>query len=115
MKADYRIVRTMCDLCHCECGVLAHVQDGKVIKIEGDPNCPINEGHLCPKGLAAIQLLYHPERKEEFFLTIQPLSHKLKITIFYKSLQGEGTDQIAGLKKITIHPLYLYPFFSIWF
>ena len=62
MTANYRIVRTMCDLCHCECGLLAHVQDGKVIEIEGDPNCPINEGHLCPKGLAAIQLLYHPDR-----------------------------------------------------
>ena len=62
VNANVRIVRTMCDLCHCECGVLAYVQDEKVIKIEGDPNCPINEGHLCPKGLAAIQLLYHPDR-----------------------------------------------------
>jgi anaerobic selenocysteine-containing dehydrogenase len=36
MMADYRIVRTMCDLCHCECGVLAHVQDGK-LKSNGYP------------------------------------------------------------------------------
>ena len=60
--ANTRIVRTMCDQCHCECGVLAHVRDGKIVRIEGDPDCPINEGAMCPKGLAIRQLLYHPDR-----------------------------------------------------
>ena len=32
-----RIVRTACQACHCECGVLVHVRDGKVVKVEGDP------------------------------------------------------------------------------
>ena len=62
MRDKTKIVRTMCDLCHCECGVLAHVRGGKIVKVEGDPDCPINEGSLCPKGLAATQLLYHPDR-----------------------------------------------------
>ena len=57
-----KIVRTVCDRCHCECGVLVHVRDGKAIKIEGDPNHPINEGAMCAKGLAALQVVYHPER-----------------------------------------------------
>jgi anaerobic selenocysteine-containing dehydrogenase len=61
-RINSKIVRTMCDLCHCECGVLAHVRNGKVEKVEGDPNCPINDGSLCPKGLAVTQLLYHPDR-----------------------------------------------------
>lgn len=59
---DTNIIRTCCDMCHCECGVLAHVQGGRVVKVEGDPDCPINEGSLCPKGLAIVQLLYHPDR-----------------------------------------------------
>jgi len=45
-----RIVRTVCDRCHCECGVLVHVRDGKAIKIEGDPNHPVNDGTMCVKG-----------------------------------------------------------------
>lgn len=57
-----RIVRTVCDRCHCECGVLVHVRDEKAIKVEGDPHHPINEGSLCPKGLAVLQTVYHADR-----------------------------------------------------
>ncbi len=47
-----RVVRTVCDRCHSECGVLVHVRDGKVIKVEGGPTHPANEGAMCAKGLA---------------------------------------------------------------
>ncbi|MFC1980912.1 molybdopterin-dependent oxidoreductase [Chloroflexota bacterium] len=57
-----RIVRTVCDRCHCECGVLVRVRDGKAVKVEGDPNHPVNEGMMCPKGLAVLQVVYHPDR-----------------------------------------------------
>lgn len=56
------VIRTLCSGCHCDCGVLAHVKNGRVVKLEGDPNHPKNEGSLCPKGLSAIQFLYHPDR-----------------------------------------------------
>ena len=59
---DDRIVRSACQACHCECGVFVHVKDGKVVKIEGDPEHPMNEGAMCVKGLAYTQLLYHPDR-----------------------------------------------------
>jgi anaerobic selenocysteine-containing dehydrogenase len=45
-----------------ECGVLVHVKNGKVVGLEGDPNYPVNKGMMCPKGLSAIQLEYHPDR-----------------------------------------------------
>lgn len=48
--------------CHGGCGVLAHVQDGKVIKIEGDPNHPWNQGRLCSRCLDMTQYLYHQDR-----------------------------------------------------
>lgn len=57
-----RVVRTLCQGCHCDCGVLAHVENGRVTRIEGDPDHPMNEGALCPKGLSAVQFLYHPDR-----------------------------------------------------
>ena len=41
--------------------IIQHV-NGKAVKITGDPDCPINHGTLCSKGLASIQLAYHPER-----------------------------------------------------
>ena len=55
-------VRTNCAICHCDCGVLAHVQNGKITKIAGDPDSPTNRGALCPKGLASLEFLNHPSR-----------------------------------------------------
>jgi len=57
-----KVVRTICDRCHCACGVMAYVKDGKVLRVEGDPDFPQNEGFMCPKGLAVTQFLYHPDR-----------------------------------------------------
>jgi anaerobic selenocysteine-containing dehydrogenase len=48
--------------CHGTCGVLAHIKNGKLIKIEGDPDHPWNQGRLCARCLAMTQYVYHPER-----------------------------------------------------
>ena len=57
-----KIVRTVCQDSHSECGVLVHVEDGRVTKIEGDPEHPESRGFICVKGIAQIQILYHPDR-----------------------------------------------------
>ncbi|HEY97793.1 MAG TPA: molybdopterin-dependent oxidoreductase [Dehalococcoidia bacterium] len=56
------IVRSICQACHCNCGVLVHVEKGKVTKITGDPGHPMNRGFICVKGQAQPELLYHPDR-----------------------------------------------------
>jgi len=59
---EVKKIRTACRSCHGACGVIAHVKDGKVIKVEGDPDSPISHGTMCAKGLAITQLAYHPDR-----------------------------------------------------
>ena len=59
---EVKKVRTACRSCHGGCGVIAHVKDGKVIKVEGDPDSPLSHGTLCSRGLAITQLAYHPDR-----------------------------------------------------
>ncbi|MDP2643690.1 MAG: molybdopterin-dependent oxidoreductase, partial [Desulfobacterales bacterium] len=59
---DVETIRTVCRSCHGGCGVIAHVAEGKVIQVEGDPDSPISYGTLCSKGLAVTQLAYHPDR-----------------------------------------------------
>ena len=54
--------RTVCRSCHGGCGVIAQVKNGKVVKIEGDPDSPISYGTLCSKGMAIAQIAYHPDR-----------------------------------------------------
>lgn len=56
------VVKSCCNLCYRMCGVLVHLNKGKVTRVEGDPECPANKGGLCVKGLAAVETLYHPDR-----------------------------------------------------
>ncbi|MFC2068760.1 molybdopterin-dependent oxidoreductase, partial [Chloroflexota bacterium] len=57
-----KIVRTTCHLCHGGCVLLAHVNDGKLVFMEGDPDGPHNRGSICPKGAAAPQIVHSPYR-----------------------------------------------------
>ena len=56
------VVKSHCRMCHGGCGVLVYTKAGKAVKIAGDPACPINHGTLCSKGIASLQLAYHPDR-----------------------------------------------------
>ena len=55
------MVKSLCYFCHANCGVLAYVKDGDVIKIEGDPNYT-NQGGLCCRGTSALLHVNHPAR-----------------------------------------------------
>jgi formate dehydrogenase major subunit len=50
--AGAREFTTACNFCSCGCGMVAHVKDGKLVNLEGDPDHIINEGALCSKGAA---------------------------------------------------------------
>lgn len=52
----------MCQLCSTICGVVGYVKDDRLLKIEGNPNDPNSRGHLCARGHAGLNHLYHPER-----------------------------------------------------
>jgi anaerobic selenocysteine-containing dehydrogenase len=57
-----KIINTICQMCRHYCGMHVFVHDGKIVKIEGIKEHPVNKGSLCAKGLAAIQLEYDPKR-----------------------------------------------------
>ncbi len=46
-------VYTYCIHCAAMCGVIAHVRNGFLVKVEGDPESLNNAGTLCPKGLGS--------------------------------------------------------------
>ncbi len=57
------IYKTFCArMDHGGCGILVHVEEGRIVKIEGDPESPLNRGTLCAKGIAQIERLDHPDR-----------------------------------------------------
>ncbi len=57
-----QVFRSLCGFCHSNCGVRVYVTDGKVSRIEGDPDHPFNRGHLCPKAQAIKPMLESEQR-----------------------------------------------------
>ena len=53
---------TTCRECSVACGLIAETRDGRTIKLEGNPDHPVNRGALCARGQAALQGLYNPDR-----------------------------------------------------
>ncbi len=51
-----------CRECPAGCGVIAKNREGRVIKLEGNPYHPINQGKLCMRGQASLQRIYDPDR-----------------------------------------------------
>ena len=51
-----------CTECPAACGLLVTTREGRPIKLEGNPEHPVNRGALCPRGQAGILNLYDPER-----------------------------------------------------
>lgn len=60
--AGVKEVPSVCPYCAVGCGQLVAVRDGKIVNIEGNPESPINQGTLCPKGAATYQLAVNPNR-----------------------------------------------------
>lgn len=70
-SSEWKLVNTeeytnICCYCAGGCGSLCSVRDGELINLEGDPDHPINQGGLCPKGATMFQLrnVVNPETHE---------------------------------------------------
>ncbi len=57
-----KIVPTMCEQCVWRCGLYAKIKDGKVVKLDGNPNNPHSNGKLCARGQSGIMTTYDPDR-----------------------------------------------------
>jgi anaerobic selenocysteine-containing dehydrogenase len=56
------IVQTACELCPWGCGMDVFLKDGKIVKVKGTADHPLNRGKLCPKGDSALQWVYSKNR-----------------------------------------------------
>ena len=55
-------VRTFCRICEPSCGLIAHVDQGRLVKLSPDREHAITEGFACHKGLAAVDVHQDPDR-----------------------------------------------------
>ncbi len=55
-------IPSMCEMCVWRCGLIAKVKDGRVVKLEGNPEHPHSKGNLCPRGQSGLMNTYDPDR-----------------------------------------------------
>jgi len=84
--------RSMCPMnCHPTlCGMLVDVEDGKVLKVRGDPDNPDSRGFLCIRGQAAPEILDSPGR------LLHPLLRDRRSDPFRRASWDEALDRIAA-------------------
>lgn len=55
-------ISSMCEMCVWRCGLIAKIKDGRVVKLEGNPEHPHSRGNLCPRGQSGLMNTYDPDR-----------------------------------------------------
>ena len=71
---------TYCRICEPLCGMVATVEDGRLLQLRPDPDHPLSQGFACPKGIAFEQVHNDPDR----------VLHPLK-----RSADGSGIDPVS--------------------
>jgi molybdopterin-containing oxidoreductase family iron-sulfur binding subunit len=96
-----------CRECPAGCGILAKNREGRVIKIEGNPLHPINNGKICMRGQAALNALYNPDRIKTPLLKKnggwQPVSYsKAQSILKHKTQEASrnGPDRVRMLTEV---------------
>src|ERR1700733_4610742 len=99
----------VCTVCSAGCGLLVRVMQGEAEvvrrgqqglikmglakKLEGNPQHPVNQGKLCARGQAALQLLYHPDR----------ITHPIKRSGPRASGEFQPITWVEALKEVAAH------------
>jgi anaerobic selenocysteine-containing dehydrogenase len=60
-----RWIATTCMACRAACGLRVRTIGGRAVYVKGNSEHPVTRGGLCPRALASLQLLYHPDRIRE--------------------------------------------------
>lgn len=87
-------VRTLCRMCDTRCSIDVHIKDGILADITPAEGNPVNDGRMCPRGSAALDVFYHPDR------ILKPLK-RLPGGDFMEISRDRALDEIAEkLQKI---------------
>ncbi len=92
-SATTRAVPSVCQMCSTNCGILAHVRGGRVVRITGNPDDPVSQGRLCARGQAGLQMTYDADRirqplKRDASGRLRPVSWQQAFTEIGDKLQS---------------------------
>lgn len=58
-RGKFSFTNTVCTLCPGACGIQVRKAGSRAVKIEGRSDYPVNQGSICPLGMAGLQILYN--------------------------------------------------------
>ncbi len=90
-------VTTACGACSAGCGISVRSVGNNAVQIEGIDEHPVNAGGLCPRGIAEIQNLYHPERLGDPLLQGQKSSWDDALEALAGALRGASGSVVVGV------------------
>ncbi len=100
-------VSSTCMQCIAACSIIGYRENGRIVKIEGNPHCPNNRGMICAKSQAGINQVYDPDRLLYPLLRVgkrgQGQWKRIKMDDALDLLVDGGTiagSQVEGLKSI---------------
>jgi Fe-S-cluster-containing dehydrogenase component/anaerobic selenocysteine-containing dehydrogenase len=99
-KAGY--YATTCDACPIACGILVKTREGRPLKIDGNPEHPINQGKICARGQANILNLYDPERLKYPQINKNGTFEKISWQSAHETAIGALNDASQNNKEIAI-------------
>jgi len=113
-----KVVATFCEICFWKCGVLAHVKDGRVTKITGNPDHPLSRGRLCPRGTGGIGLLYDPDRLKKPLVRVNKRGEEVFEEVSWDAALNrvaEGMDKIKKKYGPQAMALFTHGYGGSWF
>lgn len=104
---------TTCRECAAGCGLIVRTMQGRAIKVEGNPNHPVNAGKTCPRGQTTLQGLYNPDRitgpirqSRSESLTTESLSWEDAVQVVADALNNNNTSEVAFLMGMSPDHLF---------
>lgn len=93
---EIKKIPTMCDVCFWKCGAIAHLDNGKLWKIEGNPSDPLSNGRLCPRGTGGIGVNSSKDRLTSPLIRKNVNGEDQWVEVTW----GEALDYIAEKMKV---------------
>ena len=94
-----KVVASFCELCFWGCGVKAHVKDGRVTKVVGNPDHPLSRGMLCPRGAGATGMIYDPDRLQKPLVRRQKRGEDVFEEVSWDSALNRVAEGLLAVKK----------------
>lgn len=96
---------TTCTECPANCGLLLKTREGRVIKVEGNPDHPINRGSHCMWAESSLQVLYNPDRLKSPLAkdkngVLQPVTWDKALDILEERIKKVNPKEIAWLTPL---------------